>query len=30
MKSAQEVLVSTGLILERLREEHASRDGPWI
>jgi hypothetical protein len=30
LRSAQEVLVSTDLILEHLREEHASGAGPWI
>jgi hypothetical protein len=29
VKSAQEVLVVAGLILEHLREENASRAGPW-
>jgi hypothetical protein len=29
-KLAQEVFVVTGLILERLREEHASGAGPWV
>jgi hypothetical protein len=30
LMSAQEVLPSTDLILEHLREEHASGAGPWI
>jgi hypothetical protein len=30
LRSAQEVLVSADLILEHLREEHASGAGPWI
>jgi hypothetical protein len=30
LRSAQEVLVSADLILEHLREEHASDAGPWI
>jgi hypothetical protein len=29
-KSAQEVLAAAGLILECLREEHASDAGPWV
>jgi hypothetical protein len=29
-KLAQEVLVPAGLILEHLREEHASNVSPWI
>jgi hypothetical protein len=29
LKSVLEVLIAVGLILERLREEHASGAGPW-
>jgi hypothetical protein len=30
LKSTQEVLAATRLILERMREEHASGTGPWV
>jgi hypothetical protein len=30
LKLAHEVFASTGLILEHLREEHASSASPWI
>jgi hypothetical protein len=29
-ESAQDVLIVANLVLEHLREEHASRAGPWV
>jgi hypothetical protein len=29
-RSAQDVLTTASLVLERLREEHASCAGPWV
>jgi hypothetical protein len=30
LRSAQDVMMTASLVLEHLREEHASDSGPWV